>query len=51
MRETNKKPNDTKKPKTKKPDYVKIPKEDMDRWNPGGEGIIPPTKNRIKKGK
>ena len=32
------------KPKTKKPGYVKNPKkgsEDYDRWNRGGEGVVP----------
>ena len=35
------------KPKTKKPGYVKNPKknaEDYDRWNRGGEGVVPPFK-------
>ena len=44
---------DKKKPvATKKPNYVKVPKENMSRWDIGGAGITPPTKKyEPKKGK
>lgn len=38
---------------TKKTNYVKVPKENMNRWDIGGAGITPPTKKYEpnKKGK
>ena len=34
---------------TKKTNYVKVPKEDMSRWEKGGAGIRPATKPYVPK--
>lgn len=36
---------------TKKTNYVKVPKEDMSRWEKGGAGIRPATKPYVAKKK